>query len=643
MPDGETKRHTFSSHHACKGRSMLIRNQVKRDFIIRSEEMKESFYWAVEQSDNEPVSSHSTLVFKVHSKPFECDDCVFDAAKPKVTMKENQNGILYHSNSFGREINPLAFTAKDTHHLNGHGREMAPLELEAKTRDEPWNTQIVDSFAKDNEYGNLNSMKKEDWNEIPSDCEWDADPLDSDTEDDGRLGNDLKLEGAVFVERFAHGQGNDPRESDRLSIAASDMLESGTNLYTDKDITVCELPELEACYKETNYNIVKDIRVDEGMPTEDKVLTESIKDDCTTAKEKDDMEVLIPDCLQSLSLENTKDDPGKDCESKEYTYDKSLLPIGPKSTLEISFDKDTVQGCDLKDSMNFCVPNDGTFAKMESFVDAKLPMQNFGTRSFLRSFLNSLNSDENEIAQPPDQIPHGDAISGSQTALSTNTEPDKNVQAGNLLYNSKVDCGSITFNFNSPKSGASRSMDGCAENVHAQSVESEDEYHLEFLNSDNLFEATLVQCTSNKFEINANGEQSNDLQDTNSNSSDGQVQEASIQDKTTGNVNEEAVQTYDVFKDEVEKSGSVPVTNLVRCDEGELSFSNAGLITISGPMAYSGSVSLRSDTSAASSRSFAFPVLQSEWNSSPVRMAKADRRHFWRRKSWRSGLLCCRF
>ncbi|KAB2600626.1 hypothetical protein D8674_037280 [Pyrus ussuriensis x Pyrus communis] len=61
---------------------------------------------------------------------------------------------------------------------------------------------------------------------------------------------------------------------------------------------------------------------------------------------------------------------------------------------------------------------------------------------------------------------------------------------------------------------------------------------------------------------------------------------------------------------------------------GESSFSAAGhfssLIT-SGP--YSGNVSLRSESSTTSARSFAFPVLQPEWNSSPVRMAKADRRH----------------
>ncbi|XP_019180123.1 PREDICTED: uncharacterized protein LOC109175323 [Ipomoea nil] len=68
-----------------------------------------------------------------------------------------------------------------------------------------------------------------------------------------------------------------------------------------------------------------------------------------------------------------------------------------------------------------------------------------------------------------------------------------------------------------------------------------------------------------------------------------------------------------------------------RFTDGETSFSAAGLV------AYSGSISLRSDSSTTSTRSFAFPVLQSEWNGSPVRMAKPQK------KGWRHSILCCRF
>lgn len=81
--------------------------------------------------------------------------------------------------------------------------------------------------------------------------------------------------------------------------------------------------------------------------------------------------------------------------------------------------------------------------------------------------------------------------------------------------------------------------------------------------------------------------------------------------------------------------------------QGESSFSMAGpvsgIISHSGAIPYSGSISIRSDSSTTSARSFAFPILPNEWNSSPVRMAKADRKRYRSAKSWRNGLFCCRF
>lgn len=66
-------------------------------------------------------------------------------------------------------------------------------------------------------------------------------------------------------------------------------------------------------------------------------------------------------------------------------------------------------------------------------------------------------------------------------------------------------------------------------------------------------------------------------------------------------------------------------------------------VSNSGHIAYSGNISIRSDSSTTSTRSFAFPVLQRDGISSPVRMAKGERRRIRRRRSWRKGLLCCKF
>ncbi|CAD5180472.1 unnamed protein product [Musa acuminata subsp. malaccensis] len=70
--------------------------------------------------------------------------------------------------------------------------------------------------------------------------------------------------------------------------------------------------------------------------------------------------------------------------------------------------------------------------------------------------------------------------------------------------------------------------------------------------------------------------------------------------------------------------------------------SSSGPKSSSGHIVFSGNISLRSD-STTSTRSFAFPILQPDWNSSPVKMAKADGRHLKKHRFWRSGILCCKF
>ncbi|CAI9277292.1 unnamed protein product [Lactuca saligna] len=82
---------------------------------------------------------------------------------------------------------------------------------------------------------------------------------------------------------------------------------------------------------------------------------------------------------------------------------------------------------------------------------------------------------------------------------------------------------------------------------------------------------------------------------------------------------------------------------------GESSFSMAGVITelisCSRPTTFSGGISIsnRSDSSATSTRSFAFPTLEAEYSSSPVRMGKAERRRLRKQKGWGQGIICCKF
>lgn len=66
-----------------------------------------------------------------------------------------------------------------------------------------------------------------------------------------------------------------------------------------------------------------------------------------------------------------------------------------------------------------------------------------------------------------------------------------------------------------------------------------------------------------------------------------------------------------------------------------------GLTSYSGQVPYSGSISHRSDSST-STRSFAFPILASDWNSSPVKMDAPDPLYYRQRRKWHFCFCCSR-
>ncbi|XP_031502554.1 uncharacterized protein LOC116265783 [Nymphaea colorata] len=108
---------------------------------------------------------------------------------------------------------------------------------------------------------------------------------------------------------------------------------------------------------------------------------------------------------------------------------------------------------------------------------------------------------------------------------------------------------------------------------------------------------------------------------------------ASSQGSLYGNNESNGSETRKLTTNHVDMSGNVyPGTNPASAS-----------IAYSGPAAYSGSISLRSDSSTTSVRSFAFPILSSEWNASPVKMAAADPKQLRKHRGWRMALLCCRF
>ncbi|KAK6133968.1 hypothetical protein DH2020_032289 [Rehmannia glutinosa] len=496
-------------------------------------------------------------------------------------MKENQNATFYDSKSFRSVNDPLTFGSKEIYESDDSRTDVNPLAFEAKGRDERWNSKVIDDFSMDNENGTIDSPRKDNQNGLSyhlSSWEKDADTLSSDINDKEEKQISPAYESLVTVEEFTHCNGNESRDSSSQRNGASDLFETVTNSFTDKNVLECELPELE---------VMKDICVDNGRPEKDKNLIESFKDDKSGHCE----------AIEASSMENANRHTANQCGSKEENDGKLVSQERIKSS-DSSSDKDTAKHCDPQESVQTGEANytaTGTAAtnssEVDSFVDKKLPIQEYGTRSFLRSFLNSLDGEENKLTQPPDQvrvtncvlIPIGEAVSESPSASSAEAGLLKeDVQASSLLYNSKVESGTITFNFSD--AGPVQ----CTSSSHDQSLVVKDK------NSDGSSANSNVQCVSSKDSSDKNvhdHEQSSEPKDG----------------KCSTNDDVPAVEP-NVSKHEHRNSGDVSVVSQWKYDEGETSFSAASLVTYSGPIAYSGSLSHRSDGSTTSARSFAFPV-----------------------------------
>ncbi|KAL8035352.1 hypothetical protein ABFS82_12G089100 [Erythranthe guttata] len=492
------------------------------------------------------------------------ENCVFDPGERNMTMKENQNATFYDSNGFVKEIDPPIFGSKEIYKLNDS--KMDANLLETKDRDECWHHKVMDDISEDSESGTVDSPKKEVEDVLLIDhlsgSDKDLDSLSSNTCDKDKERQNLGHENMPC-------NGNESQDSSPPCNSASGLSQTtDANLFTDKNVLECGMPEFEVFCKEIDYQIVKDICVDEGRPDNKDKITESCKDDKSDG--------LFHQPTNSNHSEITITEANQ-CGTKEENDGKS-----PSDT---SFDEDTAKkDCDPAKSVQTSEITDNQ--EEDSLVGIKPPVQELVTRNSLRSFLYPLGDEGGVVTQPPDQILNEKPASRSSAATSSSAEAEgveEDVEASSsVLYNSEVESGTITFNFDSTVTENMKPQDS----VDSSSVTSNN-----------------IDCVGS----------SKDREDENEKNS------------------------------EQNEGSSAIISRQMKYEEGETSFAAASLVTYSGPIAYSGSLSLRSDGSAASGRSFAFPILQSEWNSSPVRMAKADRRHFRKHKGWRSGLLCCRF
>ncbi|GAB4829011.1 hypothetical protein Ancab_018668 [Ancistrocladus abbreviatus] len=400
-----------------------------------------------------------------------------------------------------------------------------------------------------------------------------------------------------------------------------------TEFYTDKNVTEYDLPEFIVCYKEGTYQSVKDIGIDEGVPSQDKMWVKNREDYSKDLSASLDfgsinngdfdirtMDHELPileglkssrenDCqndaaihgshevqvkmdglnIEALGRQDSAPQPGTadsvkvsevtdDSAGRERAAETKTGEFGCHVGSSNSSEKDASCSCEShmsEDELNLDVAMIDGDASEESVVDNIPSGQNLASEesTLNPSILDGVEAEIKSAENPNEgaRLPPSELSDLELVADSSDTN--------GLSYNSKVESGTIAFSFNSSDTGK--------EEEKTQNAECE--------------KPPQSQTMTRQ------------------------------QGSFSGNMNSSLDQR--VHEESSFPAGVTPPS----------------LITYSGPIAYSGSISLRSESSAGSARSFAFPVLQTEWNNSPVRMAKADRRHFRKQKGWVQSLICCRF
>ncbi|XP_060184075.1 uncharacterized protein LOC132613828 isoform X1 [Lycium barbarum] len=505
-------------------------------------------------------------------------------------MTENLDEIINHLNGY-KDSKPLVFPKKDLLDSSGYDGTKDSLACETKERNEFRNVQELDDLAFSEDISRSNKheiraspVKNDDLNEgLPNltSCNRNGNPFACDTEDRGH---------PCSIPDFVDDEEKGAVVSNAQFTSLSELFDTDTYLYTDKGVVECKFPESAICYKESNYNIMKDICMDEGVPIMDKIVTESRKDD-QPRNTADESKASSVESNFKISADShtTEEDEGT----------KSLVPNGLNPFLDDNMSKDADKDSYREDVMEISGSKCTTTEKATNISEKESDNQNS----------KESNSDVDQSAKQPDQFlelqMHSSIIAlNSQNAVSAADETNNNGPASNIFNNSKSEAGAVTRDFNLTELALSSSVAKVAKNLPEQSVK-------------------LEAVSSQK---------------------DGKSDSFSATSQVHFSNNVDSIDPQNVANHEDKNSGNLPLGGHGHFADGEASFSAAGpasgLITYSGPILHSGNVSLRSDSSTTSTRSFAFPVLQYEWNSSPVRMAKAERR---KHRSWRQSLLCCKF
>ncbi|CAK7326419.1 unnamed protein product [Dovyalis caffra] len=409
-----------------------------------------------------------------------------------------------------------------------------------------------------------------------------------------------------------------PVQSPRSSLKMKPFEDSV--FYMDKSVMECEVPELIVCYKENTYH-VKDICVDEGVPLQDKFLFDTDtheKNVCEFLPSARDMSNEM--IKEKSALDMLTQDVQKSSSEKQNVNLHLPVPGMLKSSEEMGSKYESSLDCDPKhlvqteevmDYVTKKVANDAS-NKILSLRDL-LSMPELGANfTPTRASNHSMDKVEQQSLQCPrenaildkdsasEECENGseETISVSSTLVSAAQESDTGCKAATLAISAQDTAYQVADHSHKEAAIVSSTLTCPAEESNSSSKESKLAGHafdsiseestsriLEDLPYDSKKVAQSITFDDDSSDPTACGRESPQHSDS-----------QHLGTRILPRLEDPNTELY---------SGQLYA-------DGESSFSAAvplsGLISYSGHIANSGSVSLRSDSSTASTRSFAFPV-----------------------------------
>ncbi|XP_039065943.1 uncharacterized protein LOC120211488 [Hibiscus syriacus] len=421
---------------------------------------------------------------------------------------------------------------------------------------------------------------------------------------------------------FANGNEKEVRDFVTPNSHSSENKDSFQDsfFYFDKSVMECQLPGLVVCYNESTYHVVKDICIDDGVPTQGKFLFDTgvieksgcyfpqseNNQDSKLMKERSEIDMPMQDVSFSPEGNQSGKDINNDCGSNKKQDTGTRMQDVPVSLEENESNEGIPNQSDSKD------------------LTMTMEMKDGETKMITDDVLKELFTQGDILLMPESTTVKPEAISTNRVSDGMEQQSFKNESKKEVIIVSAVE------ESNNPSEESSLSapaLVSAAEESNCGKTDAMPISPARACASEEASRSSLVKQVSDD----------NNLETGTITSDSGSSA------PTTSKDDREPLKTGRAPED----AADPPFSNYLQHGYGESSFSAAGpvtgLVSYSGPIAYSGNLSHRSDSSTTSTRSFAFPILQSEWNSSPVRMVKADRRQYRKHRGWRHSFLCCKF